>query len=290
MGTHPIFESDFDCLTDDVMSDKKLKKGPEPLKAYVAFKHKVTYARRSPSPVTVVPSSNPPNPPPSTPVRGLSPVQSYLQSQWPRDIRNSLSNAVNSVEAQTEPQENSASDENQDACENCIIKSLTEEGKALRELKRIRQAKITKKPTQQQQQQRPASVENCSDELMAYQEPDDHVRVLMTPMDGRRPPRPSSVDSQTQTEHACSPCHSPVKSIRLHPPSPGTNRSFLFKREPPDGAEVVKPSFEATNNTNVNTANNALKVVKDNHAKIKSCFKPSPNSTFVQYKPQRPAS
>ena len=121
------------------MSDKKLKKGPEPLKAYVAFKHKVTYARRSPSPVTVVPSSNPPNPPPSTPVRGLSPVQSYLQSQWPRDIRNSLSNAVNSVEAQTEPQENSASDENQDACENCIIKSLTEEGKALRELKRIRQ-------------------------------------------------------------------------------------------------------------------------------------------------------
>ena len=119
------------------MSDKKPKKGPEPLKAYVAFKQKVTYAssRRSPSPVTSVPIVVPS----TTPVRGLSPVQSYLQSQWPRDIRNSLS--VNVESTQTEPivSQTLDNDENAESCENCIIKSLTEEGTALRELKRIRQ-------------------------------------------------------------------------------------------------------------------------------------------------------
>ena len=129
-------------------------------------------------------------------------------------------------------------DENSDVenCENCLsIKSLTEEGRVLQELKRIRnqQTKLPVKNEKNYRRSRPPSAEAYSDELMAFQEPDDAVRVLVTPMgklglftykahsyfilDGRRPPRPSSIDSQTQTEHTCpeSPCHSPIKSIRV---------------------------------------------------------------------------
>ena len=49
--------------------------------------------------------------------------------------------------------------------------------------------------------------------------------VQLIILDGRRPPRPMSVDSQTQTDHICekpvefskyrSPCQSPGRSIRV---------------------------------------------------------------------------
>ena len=51
----------------------------------------------------------------------------FKQSQWPRDIRNSLQTVRADIEIQTD--ENSDIEAN---CENCVsVRSLTEEGKAL---------------------------------------------------------------------------------------------------------------------------------------------------------------
>lgn len=105
-----------------------------------------------------------------------------------------------------------------------------------------------------------------------------------------------SVDSQTQTDHICekpvefskfrSPCQSPGRSIRVrfclcfkeadlismiikqHPPSPGTNKSYLFKREPPDGAEVIKPICDSNKPSMIDS------VQKPSFVRPENTFKP----------------
>jgi len=263
--------------------------------------------------------------------RGVSPVQSYLQSQWPRDIRQSLMSNRNDMECQTESLD--LKNEENLNCENCVsqpsLKSLTDSGVALNELKRIRRRASPNPQFQQTHSDnsigpvslfatgdsaklastnahgtlpwncsqnnstrkiRPPSTENC--ELALLNDiTDDYSRYVLTPLDGRRPPRPMSVDSQTQTDHICekpvefskfrSPCQSPGRSIRQHPPSPGTNKSYLFKREPPDGAEVIKPICDSNKPSMIDS------VQKPSFVRPENTFKPSPNSNFVHYKPQK---
>jgi hypothetical protein len=269
--------------------------------------------------------------------RGVSPVTSYLQSQWPRDIRQSL--LKNDIECQTESSENSEVEN----CENCLpppssnqVKSLTNEGTVLKEMKRIKNMTSVleknnigstqpdlsvKYPTNAQvktqyqihRRSRPPSTESYSDELLGYSDMENDLRFLYTPPDGRRAPRPVSNNSQTQTDsHFClefqpvkypSPCQSPGKSSRHHPPSPRTNHSFLFKREPPDGAEVVPLLNESTSKDDSFVADDSSLLshieIKEvmienqsvNMTKQENTFTPSPNSLFkqtVRYKPTRP--
>merc|ERR1719419_139810 len=72
--------------------------------------------------------------------RGVSPVQSYLQGQWPTDIRNSLPSRSDN-ESQTD-----GMDCEIESCENCAtncgnkssaVRLLSDDGQALRELRRI---------------------------------------------------------------------------------------------------------------------------------------------------------
>jgi hypothetical protein len=268
--------------------------------------------------------------------RGVSPVASYLQSQWPRDIRQSL--LKNDIECQTESSENSEVEN----CENCLpsnqVKSLTSEGTVLKEMKRIKNMTSVldknigtvqpdpsvkypasvKAQYQIHRRSRPPSTESYNDEIIGYSDMENDSRFLSTPADGRRAPRPASNDSQTQTDHFCpdfkpvnypSPCQSPGKTNRHHPPSPRTNHSFLFKREPPDGAEVV-PLLNDSNSKDdfrdiISTAFFETSILphiemKDspvmienqstNMVKHENTFTPSPNSMFkqiVRYKPSR---
>lgn len=261
--------------------------------------------------------------------RGVSPVQSYLQGQWPKDIRNSLPSRSDG-ESQTDGMECEI-----ESCENCnskgSIKMLTDEGKALKELRRIgnlrerhispiRQtiiynSEMIGSPRREKlpisfpicRKSRQASLEHLNEEIIALNKSDDEKcemnRYIATPTDGRRPPRPRSSESGTQTDsiiHICdekpdnkiSPCHSPAKSRQSpalrHPPSPGTNKTFLFKREPPDGAEVVKPK----SGHETSPPDFWPKVVRPAPSKITHCpssngaFQSSVNSNFVRYKPQ----
>ena len=110
-----------------------------------------------------------------------------------------------------------------------------------------------------------------------------------------------SVDSQTQTDHICekpvefskyrSPCQSPGRSIRVslrflsersnliiiqqHPPSPGTNKSYLFKREPPDGAEVIKPICDSNKSSMIDS------IEKPSFVRPENTFKPRYNISYV---------
>ena len=77
-----------------------------------------------------------------------------------------------------------------------------------------------------------------------------------------------------------------------HPPSPGTNKTFLFKREPPDGAEVVRPKCQDQPELGLPNFGDPWShefrkqhplVVKPIPAK-NSFFEPSANSNFVRYK------
>merc|ERR1712142_788476 len=282
--------------------------------------------------------------------RGVSPVQSYLQGQWPKHIRNSLPSRSDG-ESQTEM-------DFEDNCENCAKPSVKmfadSSGQALKELRRIGSLREIEmpppaQPTQKAQlersvgeiatsgspvkimthpidrKSRQASLDNLNDEVMQFNKSDDEKleinRCILTPTDGRRPPRPASSDSGTQTDvayaegtiHVCAEINrkspeinrnSPAKTIRQHPPSPGTNNTFLFEREPPDGAEVVKPKcFESAKR---NQSMSALslrtplpRVATDasdpkaaayakappSGATTKFALKPSANSNFVRYKP-----
>lgn len=337
---YPIQKQVMDSVQSDLRSKPKMRSDQAILNAL---------SRRSPSPAPLQrtrsndsfgsrhsPSSS----------RGVSPVQSYLQGQWPKDIRNSLPSRSDG-ESQTD-----GMDCDLDSCENCnakpSVKLLTDEGHALRELRRIgnlrdrhhspSRSTIASLTHQQHLEQivgeiascvspgkimsfpigrksRQASLDNLNEEIIALNQSDDEKRemnrYLATPTDGRRPPRPRSCESGTQTDvivHICSdspkfeirnsPCQSPGKAIRQHPPSPGTNKTFLFKREPPDGAEVVKPKchdvYDIAQRHLDSDSDTWTKVVRPSirgagnrpPSSSTTLFQPSANSNFVRYKPQ----
>ena len=56
--------------------------------------------------------------------------------------------------------------------------------------------------------------------------------------------------------------------IQQHPPSPGTNKSYLFKREPPDGAEVIKPICDSNKPSMIDS------IEKPSFVRPENTFKP----------------
>ena len=57
-------------------------------------------------------------------------------------------------------------------------------------------------------------------------------------------------------------------NIKQHPPSPGTNKSYLFKREPPDGAEVIKPICDSNKPSMIDS------IEKPSFVRPENTFKP----------------